>query len=191
MKIFFPLFLEPHETSSTSNGPIKVINHHSLLSAKSKQAILRTSTADCKWKFSLNPGCRKNWGSARLSSLNINEKSPKACRSPEDIYTGRGRGEVRSKSFVKYFMMKQATSWISERKVPLWKDKNRTRGHTMKLKQPPWKTEALQVWELKSPPQALGLWRMWVNLLCFQMKSSVHNFTNSDHMGSIWNSSRF
>lgn len=56
---FSPLFLEPCEMSSTSNGPIRVMNHHSLITAVCKQTLVTTSAMDCKCKCSLNPGYRK------------------------------------------------------------------------------------------------------------------------------------
>ena len=92
-----------------------MINHHSLFTAISKQAILRTSTTNCKWKFPLNSGCQKDWGSYQLSSWKGHEKSLKVCRiqtisirGKKKILEGRGSKEkkIRFKSVIKYFIMK-------------------------------------------------------------------------------------
>lgn len=113
-----------------------MINHHILLTAISKQTVLRTRITDCKWKFSLNPGCRKNGGSYALSSLKSmgNHKSTQQSKRSiwkKIILWGRGRKGKKNtlKSFIKYYIRRQAKSWTPERRLCPWQSPEQDRGH--------------------------------------------------------------
>lgn len=132
-----------------------MMDHHSLLTTPCKRTAPRTSPADCKRKLWM----WKEPGQLSAQFTRVNTKPPKGCKGLGDAHlkkhlVGREKKGINYiRSFIKYYIMKQAKSRRPAWRRPAWE--KRTGATTHRRQQPPWE-EGCRC-ELRSPSQPLHL----------------------------------